>query len=405
MPSVAVVEPNPYGHRLEFCNLLLGQFVALGVTPRLITSPEATASDQFRCFISPLESRIVVEPRLTSDDGTCWSRYQYLSGMLRCLTDRTIDFLYIPDAALVAYLTSSLRSVLKFARSKAWIEGLVLGGQFGYFPAAKSLRSRLTEFQLKRNIFNQLFHLDPFQEMHLTRIVKNISLMPDPVGSCATFDKRSARSILGLPEMDYLIGSCGTIEFSKGHDLLAASFARSITRLPSGSRLVFAGKMSPTFFDHLKTTCGELLKTGRIILLDRFLSATEIDAAIQSLDVNVVPYRKAYQSSGILLRCLHTRRNLVATNKGWIGRTLDFVNYGLRIDIDNPTEFDLALQTPHSQSNYHEAELANLLRFHSPENFQATWTRNFCEKAMIQQIHSYYPYPNTICHTQNSLHR
>lgn len=375
---VAIFEPDPFGHRLQYVRLMVGALQELQIRPVLVSSARAIRSEEHRMSLGPLghsfDVHVLDWPCLNSQG--C-DRRSLAIAMMRYPDLDPFDVVWIPSGDGLAQWMA-MKSVYR-GRGKlpGRCETLLLGGQFGY-PAAwrRRVRNRLVAGILRPGRWRSLFHLDPWQHEYLSRAAPGWKLMPDPVevpGPCPAVE---ARRRLGLDSGGFWLGMAGWIERSKGADSLVRAFRDALPRLPDEARLLLAGKLEPGLREWVMEHCGNLVESGRILVWDRLLSENELDDALRSLDIMCLPYRRSMQSSGIYLRSVAADIPVLTTRHGWLGRMNQWLGGGWQVDPGVHDELvECLVRAANSRPARPDGErLERFLEYHSVANFQAAWT-------------------------------
>lgn len=103
----------------------------------------------------------------------------------------------------------------------------------------------------------------------------------------------------------------GFIRANKGHELAI----RAMAVLPSSYSLDVVGPVhEERYFEHLRTLTSELGLSERVTFLTGFVPEDELDSAINSADLVVLPYKKSRPMSGILGHCISWKTPAVLTD-------------------------------------------------------------------------------------------
>lgn len=125
--------------------------------------------------------------------------------------------------------------------------------------------------------------------------------------------KKTARSILGLPEQEKIILFFGFIRKYKGLDLLLEAMATPGLK-NSGIRLLVAGE----FYEDEKVYLEQVEKLGisdQLYLRTDFIPDSEVRNYLCAADAVIQPYRNATQS-GVTPLAYHFEKPMVVTNVG-----------------------------------------------------------------------------------------
>jgi glycosyltransferase involved in cell wall biosynthesis len=391
---VLIFEPDHKGHHFTYLRLLLPALRDLGVEIIVCTNPEAPASAEYAEQLAPL-----------ADCFTMDSSVPLLMGSpLKSALRRADDFVrllrrYRPDHVLLPY-ADGITQVLAAGRllgrgalpSGVETEALLMRGRFAYPPSdfRDAVYSRVLWTLLGRAPWHVIHHLDPVPFELVARaggdLARRSHLMPDPVEPLPAIDRQTARRKLGLPVAGRYVGGCGLIDRRKGADLLIRAFAAASLR--ADDRLLLAGRFAPEVRQMVDTEYAQLVRSGRICALDRFLSDEELDAAVLALDVMCTPYPRHIGSASIVIRAAAAGRPVVACDFGWMGYIVNKFALGRTCNVHNAGELAAAIGTAlEGSSAYRPSEAARrLVAYHTPDNFRAAWTARLRERLGLPRI-------------------
>ena len=376
----AIFEPNHSGHRMNFVRLLVPALRCAGFAEIvLITTPEAVASEEYSTLVAANFSdlNILEIPK----EGSA-SAAAFVAAILSAGPDRV----YVPYAdGLAQRLAIQYWCGLKKTISIPF-EGLQLRGKIAYEPtfSRAGVHGRLSWMLSQSYPWDRLHQLDPW----VSEATKNMSprlpglVMPDPVESNG-LQMEEAREALDLPKSNVIIGAFGLLSSRKGIVPLVRAFASAST---SGRhQLLLAGKLAEDAQEFVLVENAELIRDGRIRLIDRWLTDTELEAGLAACNWVSALYPRHIGSSSIVLRAAANGRPVIASSFGWVGRTVSTFGLGRTIDVGDSDlmlkELSSALDNP-VELKRTEA-VSNLLKFNSVENFQLVWAARASETAGI----------------------
>ena len=268
----------------------------------------------------------------------------------------------------------------------------MMRGSYAYEPAS-SLRARLlqrfTLIALNRAPWQTLFHIDPIVYEHLRQhgssLRRKVRLIPDPIEPLPDLSRGAARKLLGIPEIGRYILFSGRADERKGADLLIRAFARS--RLASTDRLLLAGKIAPPLRDVISEVGSELVRAGRIVIRDRYLSDEELGAANLAADLVSVPYPRHIGSASLVLRAAAARRRVLGSDFGWINWAIESFQLGEVCKVTNVDLFAEALaRNLDAAMTFTPSGVARrFVAFHSVDNFRAVWTRQLRQRLNLAE--------------------
>jgi glycosyltransferase involved in cell wall biosynthesis len=150
----------------------------------------------------------------------------------------------------------------------------------------------------------------------------------------AALDRSAARARLGIPELaGKLLLFFGLVRPYKGLDILLESFRRLAAEAPD-LRLMVAGEFYQRRgqFDPLLS---ELVRSGRLVLHDRFIPNEDVHLYFRAADLVVLPYRRATQS-GVIPLAYQFGRGVVSTRVGGLGEMIAEGESGFLVPPDDP---------------------------------------------------------------------
>jgi len=377
---VLVNQQYHLGHHYQYIEHLLPALTAVVDDVVVAVTPAGQASDQFKSFLAPFQPRVRFEAILPEADPS------YAMGeRLRVHRDlrevvRTIDpaYVLIPsgDAQATAMAPYRLLGRGSVPGSIPCEIGVHFGTGLAAATASARVRDRLNLLNLalsgavRIHLVNLLFYE---QARSLGRFGRRFVLMPHPVAMPARMTKRDSRHLLGLPEDGRYIGLAASLDARKAVGEFLQAF-RSATSA-ADDRVLLAGRMNQTHVRLIEQQHGDLVKQGRLIVLNAFLDQPTFQAALRALDVVCTPYPRFAGLSSTLLEGVAAGRPILANDFGWSRAIVRRFSLGWTCDVLDHERFSSAIRLALDRSGeYVESEATRrLLRFHTPENFGASW--------------------------------
>lgn len=249
----------------------------------------------------------------------------------------------------------------------------------GYVGAAQGFQSRIRDVVQRAGR-----RLAPWSEMHVVNplLFSKIKserrsrhgktrLLPDPVAAPMPMSSTEARTHLEIPVNGRYIGQIGKSDGRKAiPELLAAFRAANLTET---DRLLIAGNVHEPYKRMIEEQYGDLTRDQRIIVLDRYLSETDLNAAYFAVDIGAVAYYTE-ELSGNMLAAIATGRPVIASDRGYTRMIIDNFDVGWTIDVMNHAHFTDRLRQAYQQCDTYtlSAKTRRLLEFHHPQNFVDT---------------------------------
>jgi glycosyltransferase involved in cell wall biosynthesis len=208
-------------------------------------------------------------------------------------------------------------------------------------------------------------------------------LMPDPVESVPQISQNVARRKLGLSASGRYAGYLGLMSDRGAADRLLTAFRRA--KLPPEDRLLLAGPMSDDVRFCVDQDHGDLLRSGRVIKIERHLSLDEVMLGVLACDLVCIPAKFRMGSSSFLIRAATAGRPVLADNFGWTGWAIERFDLGWQVDLNDipafARTFEVAMENAGGKTLSPAAK--RFVRFHSAENFKAHWTARLRERLKL----------------------
>lgn len=174
------------------------------------------------------------------------------------------------------------------------------------------------------------------------------AFLPEPVALEALLESATAKRALGLAPTRRIILVYGYLSLRKGvHELVAAL---RHTRFPLDVDVVCAGEMTDDV-RRLLTTTGpnELIKAGRLKIIDRFVGSHEEALLFSAADIVWLGYRGHYNSSGVLAQAAQAGTPVLACADGVLGWQTKRHSLGLAVQPDDASAVGDAVRELMSQ--------------------------------------------------------
>lgn len=345
---VLIHEPLYGGHHFQYVRVLVEGLLSLGQPVALALAPGASDRDEFKVHLGDLLGDVQLTRTVAGPTPPSFKQWRRVAADLIKITGELR-----PRRVILPY-TGGVPAGLG-SRRWPWpfddipLEGLVMRGAWAY-PAGSTKARLQTQLNLRlllRVPWQRLHILDPLAYFGLTRalgrIPETFRLIPEPVETIAPVPPAQARAQLGLPAEGRWAVVTGAQDERKGSDRLLAAFAAA--DLPEDARLLLAGRVSEGVRRWLNDHGERWTASGRVCLIDRYLTDQEHDLALNSADFVVAPHVRAVGSSGLLVRAAALRKPVLASNFGWIGWATATFGLGRTVDVENPAAYRDAVST------------------------------------------------------------
>lgn len=398
--KILLVEPNHAGHRLNNAGLILEALNRLPSAQVIFgTGHLAPESPQYKTWIAP---------RLTSPGSSLYDQLSSPANARKPSFGRMFKQVIAAVRATGAdhVLVPTGDGLMQIAAVQKWFPGrhvpsgtemetMLLRGRFAY-DVNPSLRDRLVSriflSSLRRSPFTRIHHMDPIVYRAVKKRMPDLGpkfvQIPDPVDPIEPeLSTTEARRKLQLPEGGRMLGCVGALDGRKGVPILIQAFATAVAagRLREDDRLLLVGEQDPEVVDALERMGSELIKSGRIISIARFVSDVDMSNAISAMNLVVTPYPLHIGSASIVIRAAAQRRPVLATDFGWLGEIVTRFQLGWVCDVLNPAGFADALVAALDASERFEHTRAaeQFVSFCAVKNYQAHWMQRIAQRLGI----------------------
>lgn len=390
---VVIFEPCPRGHRFTYVKRIVSALSPLPVKITLVTSPGASACETFPEQLAPIASRFDMVERYPEADPT--RKYSYgwtTAGQLaHAASELRPDHVIAPSGDGVLEMLGLRRLALQApALARIELEAMLMTSSWVYQKRntiRRWARRRAWAALIGATSFRTLHIIDPLLMPSFQALTPGIAsrtvLAPDPVEAIPDVGKIEARRRLGIEESGRLISCVGRLDERKGVDILIRAFLAA--RLSSNDRLLLVGTHMPEVTSILQGEAAELVRAGRIISRDGYVSDEQLVLSVAASDLVGVTYRRHLGSASIVIRAAAQGRPILSSDLGWPGQTcrrfalgtacqvrdLEAVTRALRDALESSADF-----APHPAAK-------RFVQFHSVENAQAFWAQRLRQRLNI----------------------
>ena len=130
---------------------------------------------------------------------------------------------------------------------------------------------------------------------------------------------------------------------------------------------------------------GDLMRAGRLVVFDRFLSELELRQCHAAIDLNCSVYVDFYGLSSLMLKSLAADVPVIANHHGWGSATVHRFMVGHTVDPHNTNAYAALLPEALDQCSSYQRTPAvkRLLNFHSIANFTDGMVERFAHQAQV----------------------
>ena len=307
-------------------------------------------------------------------------RYAATRNLLRCIHSVRPDFVILPSADAQTTGLAVLHSLgSRATRGAPPMEGTL---HYGYGFST----TRLAE-QVKELVYSQTYRRTPYASVNFVnfayfefarakRLIEpsRMRLVGDPVPQPKRIGREAARRLLGLDPAGRYLGLFGMLDRRKAIPELLAAFKAAA--LPDSDRLVLGGRLDPAYAELLASGYGDLVRAGRIVVLDRYLSDRELECAYEALDVATIVYYNFPGLASLALKAVAAGTPVIAHDFGWLRALVRRFEVGETTNIHDTAKFAACLcQVLEAGPLYGQTEATRrLMQFHDEQNFVTRMT-------------------------------
>ena len=374
-----VFEPDVRGHRLQHVRHLSDALLAAGCQVTIALQCDYDCHAEYAVHLGSLESEVDVRADLDPRQGVSLAvRRRRVAELLASISAIQPDWCYVPYAdgiTQAAAMESLLHGSGPFRGVP--IEAQIMRGKYAYPSSSIADRwnGAANRWLTRRSPWSVTHVLDPFALRGLEPLPdeRAFRLIPEPVEPMPKLEKRTAREILEIPVDGRYISVVGGIMARKGIDLLLAAFAKA--KLASDDRVLLVGKVDREIRELLQGRYGELLREGRIVTVDRYVTDHELHCGFLAADVVAVTHPRQIGSSGTLVRAAVAARPVLASDFGWVAWATDTFKLGATINVLNIDEYAAAIERALKASADYRSSVAaeRFCRYHTISNQKAHW--------------------------------
>lgn len=390
---VVIFEPCPRGHRFTYVKRIVTALEPLPVKITLATSPGASACETFPEQLAPLASRFEMIERYPEADPTGKYSYGWKTAALlaRAASDLKPDHIIAPSGDGVLEMLGLQRlALLAPALARTELEAMLMTASWVYQKrntVRRWARRRAWAALIGATWLRTLHIIDPVLLPSFRALTPGIAsrtvLSPDPVDAIPDVAKVEARKRLGIEESGRLISCVGRLDERKGVDILIRAFLAA--SLSNDDRLLLVGTHMPEIKAILEGEAAPLVRAGRIISRDGYVTDEQLVLSIAAADLVGVTYRRHLGSASIVIRAAAQGRPILSSDLGWPGQTCRRFALGTACPVRDPEAVTRALRealessagfTPHPAAR-------RFVQFHSVENAQAFWAQRLRQRLGI----------------------
>ncbi len=388
---VQIFEPFGGGHHTKYIRALLPALIRLreqGYVRKVVVTTSAAHRDspafrdQLAHYAADVDFDVSLPPFVFKMNASGAIAGALLDSVARVRPDYLISTTAdIQSVALASRAVLRARSLPKSIHS------------VGIFHAGYGDMAQRPNDRLKDAVYRFAWRFSPWSQVHTVnpmlyesleqreRDAGRLRVLPHPVERLGQIDKAVARRTLGIPVEGRYIGCIGTGDRRKAIPELLHAF-RAAASGPR-DRFLLAGRLEERYRALIAREFFDLVRAGRLIVIDRYLTTAEHAAGLCAVDVCAVVYYPKPGLSANLLEAACAGRPVVAGACGYTGMAVERFGLGWTCDVRNRDALAATIRTALAESVEYRAgaKVARLLAFHDPENYAGTVLGPLYERA------------------------
>jgi glycosyltransferase involved in cell wall biosynthesis len=365
------------GHYFNYIEHLVPGLAAIADEVIVALTDVAASSERFKTQLAPLFAlpnvRLDRQVQVPTEKSRLAFRLRLGRNVVEAIERSRPDYVFLPsaDEQILALPLQSLR--LRRLRETP-VEAVI---HYKAYTGTTSTRDRAVSAMqrqlLKTGVFSQLNFVNFLQyEDALARRFPWAGMARaagDPVPQGVRMERTLARRELGIELEGRYIGMVGDLDARKAVSATIAAFRRAT--LTRTDRLLLAGKLAPAYARLIHDEHQDLVREGRLIVIDRFLSDTELAYCFAAIDVHSSAYNSFLGLSSLMLKSLASGVPVIVNEGGWGAAIVRRFEVGQAINPQLTLDYAASLRAAlDASAQYRETPaVARLLRFHSVENF------------------------------------
>jgi len=385
-------EPDAGGHRLTYLRQLLPALDGLGAVT-VVVGEGAIGTEAFRVQLGELRETHRFESVTFDKRGGMLGKARARLDALRAAMDLCDpEHVFIPSGDGLAQLLGMPGSMKRLAlKAGVQIEVGMHRGSFAY--PSRTLKERvirgatlrsLTRAPLQRVQFVDVLAYEWLRDRGHP-LAARASVLADPVDPVEDVSKSEARRVLGMPEDGRVIGTSGHLDERKGVDRLLRAFRSA--DLGDSDRLLLAGRPSPGIRELIAGEFADMVSSGRIVAMTRYLTDEELSATLAACDVVCTCHPAHVGLSNICLRAAAAGRPVLSGDYGWFDRVVGGFGLGWTCRVTDERAFSAAIaRALDSAGSFEVGDRAQaLLAFHSQANARRTFTASLRDRLGLER--------------------
>jgi len=318
---VLLYEPRTEGHHLTFLKHVTEDLLAAGYRLTLAIDVRPEPFERIRAEMADLLKQVSVIPVGNTSGGLTGSGKA--ASVAGCLTRAGADLAFLDtfDEIGSAVMRRAAVGLMPPVNLHGRLAGIYHRPRF-LESSDRSVKSWIKAVGFRRLLcggwFSHLLLVDPYlhAEFKSRQPDAPVFYLPDAYPDDFTADREQARQQFGLPRDKRAFLFYGVPHRRKGLPLVIEAMLAMSTDTPAF--LICAGRQP----EDARVAAGiaQLASQGRACVIDRYVTTQEEKQLFAAADVVLLPYRKHYGGSGVLVRAVGAGVPVVASDEGLLGR-------------------------------------------------------------------------------------
>lgn len=341
-----VFEPRLEGHHLSWLQYIAEDFLAAGHRLTLGIDYREHTVPVYREQLGDLLKRVSILS--VFDENGRPKEGSRIRALAQCLAQSGADHAFINNLDDIA--STMLRGASVWIYPPHILKGKLSGVYFRprFLDNAFSPLGNIPKMIGFRRLaaggwFHRIFLVDEYlQRRHAARFAPaGLTFLPDTWSGSFSIPKAEARRSLGIDPRHFVFLHYGIGTRRKGLHLLTRAI--DLHHPPAHWHLLCAGRIAED--REINEGIRRLESSGRVTVLDRYVSKAEEELCFQSADVVLLPYIRHFGSSGVLALAAGAGKMVIASDEGLIARRVRERGLGICFASGNPDALMSALKT------------------------------------------------------------
>ena len=377
------------GHYFNYLECLVPRLAAFCDEVVVAMTKNAASSVAFQEKLGKVATlpnvRLDCEVQIPQERSSLGFRVRLGRNVVDAVVRNRPDYLFLPsaDEQILALPMLALLGAERHFRDLPVEAVLHYKGYTGTGRGRDGWLSALQRGLLKTRVFSRLNFVNFLQyedALGFPALAPLARAAGDPVPQAARMSQEAARRELGLEVDGRYVGMVGELDLRKAVPEALAAFRTA--RLGKADRFLLGGRMHDNHRRLLRDEYDDLLRSGRLVVMDRYLSEREFAACFAAVDLNCSTYNSFAGLSSVLLKGMAAGRPTLVSDFGWsravvrrfkVGRTTS-----TRIEDFART---MAEALDDSAGYRDDPGVERFLEFHSVSNFVNGLTEPACRLA------------------------